>query len=274
MATVSRGGSILLTVQFYEFVGGPPFDPTETAGYPELRIFKDSTEVAGPYLYSGGTGPVTKRAVGDYSYAYEVPDGADVGTYTARWTGTIHGSTVVGQEYFEVVVAGSASTGFGSAATLVEDFELEFTSGATILYLDPEELMDLFSDASYTEVLDWVAFYTLEVKNLLGLEDDDPAPIGAREYIRAAVACALSRIYDWSGGGVEDAIRLGDFSVEGRTTGRVLDTRATATTWCELAALLRAELVGTARAGMRGVVRGDAWENPMPVRSLRHVEKN
>lgn len=159
--------------------------------------------------------------------------------------------------------------------SLNEDFELVFTAGATLEpYVDPEEILDLFPDASYMEAYEWVSFYTNEVQEILGLDADDEVTLAMREYIRAAAACALSRIYDWStGGGGSDVFRLGDLSVENRSNQRSVATRADATNWCELAAILRQELLGdTMRAGMRSVVRSSGWCNPMPDRSLRHVE--
>lgn len=159
--------------------------------------------------------------------------------------------------------------------SLNEDFELVFTSGTSdTLYVDPAEILELFPDASYIEAYEWVAFYSDEVRGLLDLNVGDEITLAMREYVRAAAACALSRVFDWStGGGGSDAFSLGDLRVENRSNQRKVETRADATNWCELAGILRAELLGTeGRALMRSVVRSDAWVNPMPDRSLRHVD--
>jgi len=159
--------------------------------------------------------------------------------------------------------------------SLDEDFELVFTSGATLEpFVDPAEILELFPDASYMEAYEWVTFYSNEVRELLDLKVGDEITLAMREYVRAASACALSRVFDWSpGGGGSDAFSLGDLRVESRSNQRTVETRADATNWCELAGILRAELLGSeGRAAMRSVVRSDAWINPMPDRSLRHVE--
>lgn len=161
---------------------------------------------------------------------------------------------------------------------LSEDFELIFSSGTTIeLPIDPEELLLLFPDAPYVEVLELIQYYTLEVDEL---NDDDELTVVAVEYIKAAVACALSRLYDPSGlaGGVGDAVfRLGDLSVERRSSGqgggRASINRTNAQTWCELAAALREELLpGRTGAMMKSVVRSSRWANPIPCRVVREKE--
>lgn len=161
---------------------------------------------------------------------------------------------------------------------LPEDFELVFTAGVEgELYVDPAELILLFPTAPYVEVLELINYFSHEVDELL---EDGEITYEAREYIKASVACALSRLYDLSGlgGGVGDAaFRLGDLSVERRSSGqgggRSSINRANAQTWCELAAVMREELLpGRTGAGIRGVVRGDRWPNPMPARGIRPKE--
>jgi hypothetical protein len=165
---------------------------------------------------------------------------------------------------------------------LSEDFELIFSSGTTIdLPVDPEELLLLFPDAPYVEILELIQYYTLEVNQLIPDQDDrDELSAAIVEYIKAAVACALSRLYDPTGlaGGVGDAVfRLGDLSVERRSSGqgggRSSVNRINAQTWCELAAVLREELIpGRTGAMMKSVVRSSKWCNPMPCREIREKE--
>lgn len=160
--------------------------------------------------------------------------------------------------------------------SLEQDFQLVFISGTTgVLYIDPSEIVSLFPDAPYEEIFEWIYYFSREVDELIDLKPGDEIPPLVYEYIRAAVACALTRIYDWSGGGDEAAFRLGDLSVEARFNNRDVVSRADASNWCELAAMLRSELLGTeGRMTMRGVVRGSSWSNPMPPRHLRHIEYN
>jgi hypothetical protein len=162
--------------------------------------------------------------------------------------------------------------------SLRKDFELVFSSGASgVLLIDPSELAGLFPDATYMEIYELVHRYSLEALELLKLDADDEIPSGARDYVLAAAACALTRLYDLSGigAGGDGAFRLGDLSVESARSGGAPSqmTRATASTWCELAAVLRDELItGRTGASIRAIVKGSAYPNPMPCRGIREKE--
>lgn len=267
MATVGRGGRIKLTVQFYEYAGGPPYDP-DAAADPILTILLDGEMVAGPYNYDSGSGPVVRQSTGAYSYVWEVPVDADIAPYVARWEGEIHGVDAGGEELFEVIIPGSVNTGTGSTATLKEDQELVFFSDAKPMYVDPDELTPLFPDATYVEIVEFIYYYSLEAMELLGLDVDDEPSNTARDFVRAAAACALSKIYDYSGVGDETSVKLGDLSITNRAFPKSTVDRRTATTWCELAGALRLELTRGA-TGLKVVVRGSNYKNPIPVRTLR-----
>lgn len=162
--------------------------------------------------------------------------------------------------------------------SLRQDFELVFTSGTTtVLYIDPTELAGLFPDATYMEIYELVHLFSLEAAQLLDLAAGEEVPPAARDYVLAATACSLSRLYDLSGigSGGDGAFRLGDLSVESARSGgspSVL-TRANAATWCELAAVLREELVaGRTGATIKAIVKGANYANPMPCRGIREKE--
>jgi len=61
--------------------------------------------------------PAVRDSLGLYHYDYAVPAGAALGTYTARWTGTIGGAAVTGDETFDVVAATPPATPLVSEAT-------------------------------------------------------------------------------------------------------------------------------------------------------------
>lgn len=161
--------------------------------------------------------------------------------------------------------------------SLRSDFELVFSSGATgRLFIDPSELTSLFPDATYMQIYELVHIYSLEAAKLLDLDVTEEIPPNARDYVLAATACALSRLYDLSGigSGGDGAFRLGDLSVESARSGGSPSqmTRATASTWCELAAVLRDELVKGTGATIRVIVKGSAYPNPIPCRVIREKE--
>lgn len=166
--------------------------------------------------------------------------------------------------------------------SLREDYELVFSSGtAERLFVDPAELHILFPDVSYMEVFELVRFYSLESKAELDLHnsaDGTPyeIPVIAQEYVKAAVACALTRLYDFNGMGGgnvggNNSFRLGDLQVDSnRGNMPSVISRGTAATWCELAAALREEMLRLKPgAGLKSVVRGSRRLNPMPSRFIR-----
>lgn len=265
MASVNKGGIIRLQVVFYEYVNGPPFDPTEGDVYPELEIKFSGSTVVGPLRYLDGAGPVVRTAVGNYQYDWTVPTNFSLGSYVADWEGIIHGSSVYGQELFEVV--GPAAVTAGSAATLEADQEIVFMSGVTPLYLDPESFLVYFPDASLVDIAELIYFYSLEVEELINGATPN---LKALEYIQAATLCALSRVFEYSTEG--DSFTLGDLKIErkGASNPRVSDL-GNAKTWCEIAALLRAEVSGSL-INLKAVYKGGKYLNPIPVRSLKRVD--
>jgi hypothetical protein len=251
-----RGTSITLTSYAYQYVGGPLVDPSSVT----LEIF-DSTEtsVAGPFTYSAD---LIRISTGRYSYTWTIPDDEALGTHTAKWTIVIDGATSVGYEDFEVTEVPETPD-----TTLLEDQTLIFAASITPLYIDPEELISLFPDSNLTEIAEYIYIFSSEVKTMLKLDDGEEPSFLALEYIKAATACALSKIYG-DDSNDELSFRLGDLSVQnnGFTKNRV--TRANATTWCELAAVLRNELISST-TGMKVVVKGANYKNPIPVRAFK-----
>jgi hypothetical protein len=158
--------------------------------------------------------------------------------------------------------------------SLGADFELVFTSGVSgSVYLDPAELQVLFPEAGYVEILEFISYYSAEVDDLL--ENQAEITLEVQEYIKAATACALSRIFDYNGGlgGGDGMVRLGDLQIQGGRGSNGAPTSGNAATWCQLAAALRSEMLrGQKRTGMRAVVRGSKYRNPMPMRHLRNAE--
>lgn len=214
--------------------------------------------------------------------AVEVATRVEAGVYFFDWTplepgvfyiefiGEFSGDqTSVVREKFTVqqVVSGSGQTG----VNLTEDQELTFATILTPLYIDVEEMRPFYPEASNIEVMEFINRYSLEVADILQLDIDDPdaqPSFLALEYIRAAVQCSLSRIYDYGAGGQESSLSLGDLSITSRSYPRANINRANAINSCELAAVLRAELLRS-EAPMRAVVKGTKYKNPIPKRHLR-----
>jgi len=119
--------------------------------------------------------------------------------------------------------------------------------------LNPEELQSYFPEASLMEIGEIVHFYSLEVKQLYSYNDDITGAdlnFTTLEYIKAATACELSRTYSY-GGDDDVSISLGDLSISSRSLPRSQITRGNATTWCQIAAALRKEML-TGKVGPKG----------------------
>ena len=92
---------------------------------------------------------------------------------------------------------------------------------------------------------------SIEIFNYLDSEDGSGLSFTAMEYIKASACCELSRTYGF-GGDDELSIKLADLSITNRSNPRNSVNRGNATTWCQIAAALRKEIV-TAKVGMRSV---------------------
>ena len=129
--------------------------------------------------------------------------------------------------------------------TLSADETIIFAPDIAPLYIDPEEILTIFPEASLIEAGELIYHYSNEVKEIFSLKDDN---IGTTlsftvfEYIKASVACELSRTYGF-GGDDELQVRLGDLSITNKSIPRGSVNRGNATTWCQIAAALRKEMM-------------------------------
>lgn len=197
---------------------------------------------------------------GVYSFEY-LP--LESGSYEIYFNGTPKGGgdAVTVFEQVEVVADYSAST-----QTLLQDYEIVVLSDISPLYVDPEEVQDLFPGVGLVDIAEVIHKFSTRVQKLL--KNAEPNFL-VEEYVFAAVACHLLRTSDGVEGFVGDEIMtLGDFSIRVGSTARKLLDRATASSWCELAEVLRQELM-RGLAGMRAVVKGTRYKNPIPKRYLR-----
>lgn len=183
-----------------------------------------------------------------FYYDY-IPTIAD--TYTVKFTGTLSsGNNVIVQQKLYV---SSLQEEFKPTITLKTEEIIAFAPDVDPLYLDPESLIPYFPDASLLEIGEIIHNYSNEVKslyNLLDEEDGSGLSFTVLEYIKAATACELSRTYGF-GGDDEVSVKLGDLSIMNRSMPRNKVTRDNATTWCQIAASLRKEMLA-GKVGPKG----------------------
>lgn len=231
---------------------GSPVDPDDV----EVKVINSVGTVLNSHRYSIEPLVVVRTGVGTYYYDWSP---SAEGSYTIDFIG-----------YFPADVTSVVSEAFtvGESAiinTLVESQELVFMADITPLYADPDEFFSYYGEANRVEVVEFIHRFSLEVDRITGGALEPPAI--AYEYVRAATLCSLSRIYEY-GTGNQESITLGDLVVSSQSYPRQKVNRTNASTWCELAAVLRTEML-RAFAGMKSVVKGSAYCNPMPERKLR-----
>ena len=121
------------------------------------------------------------------------------------------------------------------------------------MYLDPESIQSFFPDASLLEIGEIVHGFSHEINLIYDIDFTDLDPMftieksGAStftilEYIKAATCCELSRTYGF-GGDDELSLQLSDFKITNRSLPRQSVNRGNATTWCQIAAALRKEII-------------------------------
>lgn len=188
-----------------------------------------------------------------------------------------------GYTYFEPnykyrILLAKTLTGLNELSTptehsMIDSVELVYCGVLDPMYIDVDELSLIYPDAGNVEIAENIHYFSKEVYKLLGLtEDPTEIPFVAIEYIKAATACALDKIYA-VGSGFSTSFSLGDLTVnKPRSSSKSLN-RGNANSWCELASVLRGEILSSSsRGGFRGVVKGDKLTNPIPVRKIRDID--
>lgn len=183
---------------------------------------------------------LTSISSSEYYYEYIF---AAAGTYKITFIGTLADSRSITVN--QQVYVSTPDQDYKPTIFLREDEIIAFAPDIQPLYVDPEELIPYFPDAPLLEIGEFIHVYSQEIKEIFSLLDtDDGSTLSftALEYIKAATACELSRVY---GGGGDDelSVRLGDLSITNRNLPRSTLTRANATTWCQIAAILRKEIL-------------------------------
>lgn len=266
MNIIVKGAPKTLTVQYYEYLDGPYIDPTSI----ELEILDpEANSVSGfPVTYPGD---IERIMTGNYTYTWIPPNDAMEGVYTAVWSGIIDGEEELGYESFRVQTTSPTASNLGS------QFILNFVTDLDPLYIDPEDLLWYFPEVPLSEIA--VEVHLASVSAGPWLLDGEPTPL-VLEYVEATAACALSRNYDTSGnygmGGTEESVTLGDLSVKNgsgsSSRGGAAITRGNATTWCELAMVLRKELMRT-KTSMRATQKAGYYTSRHVNRSFDRVPR-
>jgi hypothetical protein len=182
-----------------------------------------------------------------YDFTPTTPD-----TYKIKFIGYMPGGTTITVN--QQLYVSTSSDEYKPTITLKADEIMTFAPDVSPLYLSPEEILPLFPEASLMEIGELIYFHSLEVETIYGIQytyEANKLSYAALEYIKAAVACDLSRMYNY-GGDDDVSVTLADLTVTARNLPRTNISRGNAVTWCQIAAALRKEMLAM-KTGPRGM---------------------
>lgn len=210
-----------------------------------VSVYVSVEDASGEQLIS-----TSATALSSYEYYYDYTP-SNPGQYTVIFTGILDDSSqiIVNQ----VLYVSDPDSEYKPSVTLRSDETISFAADVTPLYLDPESIQPYFPDASLLEIGEIIHGFSHEVNLIYDIDfrDLDPmftiASSGAStftvlEYIKAATCCELSRTYGF-GGDDELSLQLSDFKITNRSMPRQSVNRGNATTWCQISAALRKEII-------------------------------
>jgi hypothetical protein len=211
-----------------------------------ISVFVNITNASGQSVVN-----TSATSLNSSEYFYDFTP-ATVGQFNVVFTGVLEDSSqiIVNQNLYVSDPDGE----YMPSVTLSADETIMFAPDITPLYIDPEEILLIFPEATLIESGELVHHYSNEVKQIFSLKEEDTGEdlsFTVYEYIKASVACELSRTYGF-GGDDELQVRLGDLSITNKSIPRGNVNRGNATTWCQIAAALRKEMIAKT-VGIKGV---------------------
>lgn len=199
-----------------------------------------------------------------YDFTPDLPDNYRI-TFVGIFADTT--SITVSQQIY----VSSPTDEYQPVITLRADETITFAPDVEPLYLNPEEILNFYPDATLLEIGEIIHYYSIEVKQINSYLDTvtgADVPFNALEYIKAATSCELSRTYAHGSPDDEMSVQLGDLTVVHKPISRTQIDRSSATTWCQLAAVIRREML-THKTGPRNVM----WKG-LPTRKITRYNRN
>ncbi len=268
MSNIKVGQTIRVTARFVDF---DPYAGTDD-------LLDPSSVSAALYQYNSTTStfdligllsPVVRESLGVYYVDWQTTGN---GLFRVLLVGTLDDATPNTIENPRDFYVGTAEP----TTILGSNLEYGFLGELSPLYLDPERILDFWPDADLVEV-------TTIIYRLSGTLDTWFGP-GAYlitpdmdSWLLAATMCELVTRYMMDGGlnGFNDpgGFTLGDLQVQASqaNSGAGFDD-GLPSTWCEMALMFKNALLFT-RTGIKAVMRGSNYCNPIPSRRLRRFER-
>jgi hypothetical protein len=273
LSNINIGQKVRVTVTFvdYDFFAG-----TDTLLGPisvSAALYKYNTTTKVWDLVQSNLGPIVSVSLGVYYYDWTPTEN---GRFRLLFMGTLLGATPSTIQNPRDFYIGDAKP----EILLGSSEEYQFLGPLTPLYLDPEQILTYYIPENrqngLVEITEIIYRLSLILQDWFG-ETLTVTP-KMEDWLIASTLCELTKIYTFNGGmdGFADvsSFKLGDLEVTGSagtTANAKAPNRGNAATWCELANLLRDELIANTGAP-KTYVRGSAYDNPMPLRALKSLE--
>lgn len=226
------------------------------------------------YIFQNDLDDIVLAGVGYYYYDWLTPDN---GKFKLIFTGFFPSATPSYIDNDQTFYIGTAEP----AVKLESDLEFIFLGELDPMYLDPEQIKRYYADVDLTEAAEIIHRFSKVLDSWFG--QNYVVTEMMREWILAATLCELSKIYAY-GGGLSGFGQAGSFTLGQLQVSR--DTKNTsnlnsnglglgqATTWCEIAILLRNQL-NTNRNAPVSFVKGSSYtggNTPIPPRKIRNFD--
>lgn len=193
--TVGQGGTIVLDAIFMDGSG------TLVNAAP---VLVDIINPANTQLVTDGV--PTNPSVGTYNYSYTVAGLAPLGLWKAHWTGVINGVAVQGDDFFEVIAAGSIGfddTVFATVAELKDYLATDFAVGVETRQAEQALRLATAAIRSYTnQHISQVNGETVPVIPMGELILLPELPVTAVASITANGVTVTSSSYTWHKSGI------------------------------------------------------------------------
>jgi hypothetical protein len=183
MPTGAQGASLTLDATYTDGTG-QAVTPTS----PRVSIINPS----GTTVVSNAT--PTAVATGVYEYIFAIPSDAPLGSWTARWSGTINGVATTADEVFTVVEAGSIGFEGSTDVLTLEEAKRALNVSLSDSYSD-DELAQVVSAASQ-----WLDEVVGPVVRRTITNEAHQSPSGT-VWLRHRPVSSISTVTEWSAGG-------------------------------------------------------------------------
>lgn len=268
-SNIRVGQKVRVTIRFVDFDQVNDTDDLLQPNSVSGLLYKLNT-TTNAYVLQGSLSPIVNSSLGIYYHDWTTPDN---GKFKLVFRGEFYAATPSYIENPREFYVGTAEP----TITLGLKYEASFLSVLDPLYLDPDIITTYFPEVDLVEATEIIYRLSLQMEEWFG--ENFVLTNLHEEYLIAATLCELSKTYLIDGGmngfGKSDSFSLGDLTINNGFGGGANSKngvyRGNASSWCELAHVLKMELMKS-KVTFMPVVKGSNFANPIPSRSLRKFD--